>query len=214
MARKLIPGTDLTSRFPAVAAEWDYEKNHPLTPDQVAGKSGKKVWWKCNMGHSWRSSIANRSYGCGCPYCAGRLPIEGETDLATVCSHLASEWDYEKNNPLTPQMVGSRSNKTVFWKCNMGHSWKAIINSRFKGHNCPCCAGRLPIEGETDFATVCNNLLSEWDYERNDPLKPQKVTAFSEKKVWWKCKCGNRWKAAIYSRARGGGCPECRYIKE
>ena len=206
--------TDFATVCSELLSEWDYEKNKILSPQMVTSSSHKKVWWKCEQGHSWKVAIYDRSKGSKCPYCAGKLPVEGETDLATVCSQIASEWDYDKNKSLTPQMVGPRSNKIVYWRCNMGHSWKAMINSRFNGNNCPYCAGKFPIEGETDFTTTCSYLLPEWDYERNAPLKPQKVSAFSSRKVWWKCKCGNGWKATISSRVKGTGCPECRYIKE
>ena len=30
-----------------------------------------------------------------------------------------------------------------------------------------------------------------------------------DKKVWWKCSKGHEWQAAIGSRNRGSGCPEC-----
>ena len=34
---------------PDLVKEWDYEKNAPLTPDDVTPGSGKKVWWICNV---------------------------------------------------------------------------------------------------------------------------------------------------------------------
>lgn len=33
-------------------------KNRKITPEQVAVYSDKKVWWKCNEGHEWRTSDA------------------------------------------------------------------------------------------------------------------------------------------------------------
>ena len=32
-------------------------------------KSNKKVWWKCELGHSWQASISHRTAGTGCPHC-------------------------------------------------------------------------------------------------------------------------------------------------
>ncbi len=33
--------------------------------------SNKKVWWKCDLGHEWRTAITHRtSRGQGCPECA------------------------------------------------------------------------------------------------------------------------------------------------
>lgn len=65
--------------------------------------------------------------------------MEGETDLATTNPSLASEWDYEKNAKLTPQMVTKGSHKKVWWKCPVGHSWPATIASRNAGKGCSKC---------------------------------------------------------------------------
>jgi hypothetical protein len=62
---------DLASQYPEVAAEWDSEKNGDLLPTQVTVSTAKKVWWKCESGHSWRTSVNARDYGShGCPECA------------------------------------------------------------------------------------------------------------------------------------------------
>ena len=62
--------TDLQTVNPALATEWNYEKNAGLTPTDVMPNSGRKVWWKCNKGHEWQSTIDNRNNGNGCPICS------------------------------------------------------------------------------------------------------------------------------------------------
>ncbi len=57
---------------PDLAAEWNADKNHTLTPADVTPGSGKKVWWECEMDHEWEATVDKRSRGTGCPYCAGR----------------------------------------------------------------------------------------------------------------------------------------------
>lgn len=56
-------------------AEWDTEKNAPLTPDDIHKGSHKKVWWRCGDGHIWKAAIFSRTgrQKCGCPICAGKL---------------------------------------------------------------------------------------------------------------------------------------------
>jgi len=49
--------------------EWHPTKNIPLTPEMVAARSGRKIWWLCKRGHEWQATLAARSYGSGCPYC-------------------------------------------------------------------------------------------------------------------------------------------------
>ena len=53
------------------------------------------------------------------------------------------------------------------------------------------------------------DLIMEWHPSRNTPLHPRDVTPGSGKKVWWLCPEGHEWQAAVYSRSRGSGCPQC-----
>lgn len=68
--------------------------------------------------------------------------VKGTNDLATVNPTLAEEWNYEKNGTLTPDQVTAGSEKKVWWKCEFGHEWEAIVLSRNRGNGCPICAGR------------------------------------------------------------------------
>ena len=55
---------------PKVAAEWNYEKNEGLLPNQFRGGSHKKVWWRCTNNHEWFAEIKSRALsGRGCPEC-------------------------------------------------------------------------------------------------------------------------------------------------
>jgi DNA-directed RNA polymerase subunit RPC12/RpoP len=102
----------------------------------------KKVWWQCNEGHKWQSTISHRAQGSGCPYCSVLYVIKGKTDLQTVNPRLAKEWDYEKNNELTPADVSPNSDKKVWWECIKGHKWQAKIGHRNHGSGCPYCSKR------------------------------------------------------------------------
>jgi len=137
-----IPGVnDLATINPSLAAEWHFEKNKNLKPSQVMPYSNRRVWWICGKNHEWKASVADRTISKGCPFCSGRRPIVGETDLATLMPEIASEWDYEKNNKKTPQMYTRASNFKVWWKCKRGHTWRAQIATRTRnGSGCPECA--------------------------------------------------------------------------
>ena len=192
-------------------AEWNWEKNNELgfNPETLTLGSHKNVWWKCGNDHEWQATISNRTIGRGCPYCAGKKVLKGFNDLQTVNPTLAKEWNYEKDNGLTPEDVTPSSNKKVWWKCNKGHQWQASINSRNKGHGCPYCSGLYVIKGKNDLQTVNPTLAKEWNWEKNNDLTPRDVLANSEKKVWWKCQKGHEWQATITNRNRGRGCPIC-----
>ena len=59
--------------------------------------------------------------------------------MQTTNTTLANEWNYEKNNGLTPVDVMPNSGKKVWWKCKKGHEWQATITNRNKGIGCPVC---------------------------------------------------------------------------
>ena len=203
----IVGKTDLATTNPELLKEWDYNRNSKL-PQCYKSYSRAKVWWKCKQGHEWQTTISNRTAGNGCPYCSGRLPIVGKTDLLSQCPDIAKEWNYEKNYPLTPQNVGKGSGKKVWWKCEKGHEWQTVIATRTAGSGCPYCSGNLPIVGKTDLLSQYPFVAQEWNYEKNDKL-PQEYTSGSSQKVWWKCKQGHEWQAIIRDRTRGKGCPYC-----
>ena len=115
---------------PKLMAEWNFEKNIDIDPSKLTLGSNKKVWWKCENGHEWEAVIANRIKGTGCPFCSGRYAVKGVNDLQTINPTLAAEWNYERNNYLTPSDVLPNSNEKIWWKCNKGHEWQATINNR------------------------------------------------------------------------------------
>lgn len=209
---KLVTGVnDLQTTHPEIAAEWNYEKNNPLTPKEIMAGSGKRIWWKCRLGHEWRTAVYHRKEGHGCPYCSSRMAMtkSGKNDLLTLNPQLAAQWDEEKNMPLTPGEVTIYSQMKVWWRCEYEHSWKSTVNKRTKGQNCPYCAGIRVWKGFNDLATTHPKLLEEWDCEKNLDLDPSDFMAGSSKEVWWNCRYGHSWKAIIYSRKAGNGCPIC-----
>ena len=69
--KKVLVGyNDLRTRFPKIAAEWNYEKNGDLKPEMYVYGSGASVWWKCIKGHEWKVPIVSRTRdGNGCKIC-------------------------------------------------------------------------------------------------------------------------------------------------
>ena len=173
-------------------------------------KTGVQLWWKCSEGHEWHTLISTRSGGSKCPYCSGLILLKGFNDFATRQPRLAEEWS-DRNLPLMPDMVNEKSRKNVWWKCKVcGFEWKSLVQSRIKGTVCPVCADRAVLPGYNDLATTDGQLLSEWDYEKNEKLTPADISRNSMKSVWWKCSLGHSWKAKIYERAvEETGCPVC-----
>lgn len=174
---------------------------------------GEKRTIKCRCkkcGYTWDTTPKTLLSGSGCKACNNIVVVAGFNDLATVDPQLASEWDYEKNADLLPTTIGAGSRRKAHWICYKGHRWEAVVYDRHtKKTRCPYCAGKLPIIGETDLATLRPELMSEWNFDRNTEINPHELTEKSSQKVWWICEFGHEWQAPVYSRSNGIGCPFC-----
>lgn len=349
----LVEGVnDLMTVNPKLAQEWDYDLNGELTPSMVLPRSMKKVWWICEKGHQYQSTVDNRTMGSGCPVCSkerktslpekavffyilqyfkdaidnykegwlGRSEIDiyipslkmaieydGErwhqdvekdkkkdsllkqrdmvvvrfrepkcpkldddsfciitekptpnathmnraiqemftfinnrynyeinadvdidrdsvkisniyehemksNSLALVNPALSKEWNYDKNGVLTSEKVFANAGIKVWWKCENGHEWMAVIASRNSGIGCPFCSGKRSWKGFNDLKTKCPDVAQDWNYEKNEIKGPEYVAYSSNKKVWWKCHvCSYEWQCKVNNRTSQlhTGCPKC-----
>ena len=121
---------------------------------------------------------------------------------------LVNFWNYNKNNNALLDTLTNQSNKKVWWKCNKGHEWEALVCNMFKSSQCPYCNNRKILKGYNDLATLFPKLAKEWDYNRNKN-KPSDYSKSSEDKVWWICPNGHNYLCRIDTRARGVECPIC-----
>lgn len=126
---------------PGVAKDWCFGRNGELRPQDVGPRSARRVWWTCRRDrtHEWRASVAARTGGAGCPYCAGHRFPESES-LATASPRVAAEWNRRRNGALSPQSVRPRSHRKVWWRCSAGHEWRAMVANRTRGRGCPRCS--------------------------------------------------------------------------
>ena len=191
---------------PELIVEWS-KKNLPLTPDGITFGSNKVVWWKGSCGHEWQTSVKARPKGEKCPICSGARAVAGINDLSTLKPGLASEWS--KKNEIKPTEVTVGSHKKVIWKCRLGHECTASVKSRsINGSGCPYCSHNKVLVGFNDLATVVPKVADEWS-EKNEK-KPTEVTAFANRKAWWKCRdCDYEWNTLISTRSGGSKCPCC-----
>ena len=194
----------------ALLRQWHPAKNGLLTPRNLSHGSKQKVWWLCDKGHAWQAVVYMRTgSSTGCPYCAGKRAWPGENDLASQMPEVAAQWHPVKNQPLTPAEVPLGSHKKVWWLCEKGHAWQAMVKARTSGSGCPACANRQLIPGENDLATTHPQLARQWHPAKNGALTPENVGAGTRRKVWWRCEKGHQWQASVLARAGGTGCPVC-----
>ena len=141
---------------------------------------------------------------------------EKENSLFKSFPQIAKEWDYEKNEGLSPKMVTKSSNRKVWWICSEGHSWEAKINNRTSlGTGCPICgrrkAGKNKASTEKERFLKNHPLFEEYDIIKNNEININTLRIGSKKIVWWSCPhCGCSWEAQVYTRTQGfAKCPNC-----
>ena len=69
-----------------------------------------------------------------------------EYNLSIINPNLAKQWHPTKNGSLTPRDVAPNSNKRVWWICEKGHEWVALVLNRNRGTGCPYCAPQKIID--------------------------------------------------------------------
>jgi very-short-patch-repair endonuclease len=199
--------------YPAIAKEWDYQKNLPLTPDLFTPKSDQKFWWICSHEHSWEATIKNRTLrGSNCPGCndashrantqARHLKAIGS--LAEKYPELVSFWDSFSNGGIEASQISSSVQKTYMWKCTKGHKFSRMLKTMVKDQNCPVCHS-IFYESPT--------LKADWDYEKNIDIKPTDISVGSDRSVWWICPNKHSWQASPVRRLKDKRtCPTCQSL--
>lgn len=144
----------LSHCYPEIAQEWHPTKNGILSPDKVNKGSRYVVWWLGKCGHEWQMPVSARTSKPyfdekqkkiqhkpqGCPYCSGKRILVGFNDLESKYPEFSSQWDYEKNGDLKPTDIMAGSDKKVWWRCAMGHSFYSSPNYRTSHSGmCPEC---------------------------------------------------------------------------
>ncbi len=221
-------GESLADMFPAVASQWDYLANAPLTPWLFSSGSEQRVAWECKCGHRWFATIKNRTMRkSGCMACYRKSAGAGlRCALAAKHGSLAEKrpdllrlWDYKKNAGHSPELLAVGSRLSVWWICAAGHDgYQRVVGlMTANGGECPECR---PIRRRqlSQLAAVrrCGSLkklqpryLSEWDAVRNVLFGPEDVTPNSRRIAWWLCPLGHSYQQSIKGRASSHGCPTC-----
>ena len=110
---------------------------------------------------------------------------------------------------MDPSEIYGGGESVTYWICENGHSYSKILRKRIAGEGCPVCSGKKVLEGFNDLATVAPDVAKTWNFAKNGDTLPTQITAYSNKKFWWKCECGHEWEAKVCNRTNGRGCPEC-----
>lgn len=220
--RSIVVGVDdFATKRPSMVKEWHPTLNGNLKPTDVRISSNKNVFWLCEYGHVWQTTVKSRTGDdTGCPICANQQLLSGYNDLKTICPELAAEWHPTKNESLLPNQVMPGAHRKVWWICKNGHDYYATIALRYnQGTGCPYCAGQKVWPGFNDLATKFPEIAAQWHPTLNGDLRPTDVTYGSGAAIWWIITRENPltheqedliWNAKIDNRIKGRGCP---YLK-
>lgn len=135
--KKVCLSNCLATTYPEIAKEWHSSKNN-ITPYEIVAGSFKKIWWWCDKGHEWQTTVSNRvKLKNKCPFCCGQKVCDSNC-LANLRTDIAEEWHPYKNE-LKPNDFTVNSGKKVWWLGKCGHEWEARIADRTNNSNCPTC---------------------------------------------------------------------------
>jgi hypothetical protein len=226
MGRKATPEYNLAVIYPDVVRHWHPSKNGLLVPQNVTPKCHRKVWWKCEEGHEWETSVQSRTSVEGCPVCykdnllkkRRAIAIKKSGSLLEKYPELFAQLHPKKNSGITLEELPTKTNQKVWWVCKKKHAYFSSVSSRTSdGSGCRICGIERSKRGIVNSAikrsgTIEDNypeLISQWHATKNGLLKPKDFSVGSKQKIWWMCNRGHEWETHIKVRVKGHGCPKC-----
>lgn len=204
---------------PGLLEEWDYDMNADINIKKVAAHSSKKVFWRCPQHkHIYSARIQKRVQGHRCIYCTNHAVLVGFNDLQSQYPDIALDLDEEKN-AFCAKDITYGNTKKINWKCHVcKFEWTTSAARRTRYNTgCPACSKRRSIEKrkllqieKTGGLQKYQNLLAQWDYERNGNVDPLKVNIHDKRSFYWKCQYGQHsFPAKISYRVSNSNCPYC-----
>ena len=83
-------------------------------------------------------------------------------------TELIHQWSVLENKDFDPSKIGFASHKKIWWVCDRGHKWQAMISDRVKKDaGCPYCTNRKVWPGWNDLASTYPVLAAQWHPTKN-----------------------------------------------
>ncbi len=197
--------------FPAKLKQFDRKKNKGVDPHNL--KFHEKYFWRCTKDptHEWLGGIYLNDQE-HCPKCF--LLQNNATNNLSRRRDLAAQFHKTKNGKLKPENLSLGSRARVWWQCkvNKNHEWQAMVCSRARSKgSCPYCRKRK-LSKENSLAVCFPLIAAQWHPTKNKTVIPEKVSASSSIRYWWKCPEGpdHEWQASVIMRTKQNTrCPFC-----
>lgn len=166
----------------------EYDPDNEIDPYTVTEHSSKKVKWICrnNKTHRWEADFNSRANGQGgCNICRN---YNYGIMFKDVFPEYEKYYDTVKNErPF--EALTSKSNDSVWWKCEKGHSFPRVVcyMNTAGAFRCPVCTGRTIVAGKNDLFTEYPELVDIWDYKNNE-ADPTTLSPKTNDKYYFTCK--------------------------
>jgi hypothetical protein len=213
----------------------DHERNAGVLPSEFRLSSGKRVWWKCAHGHSWKQRVVDRTgrTRSGCPVCweikrgvSEDVAVARFYDLSLLESkpELLSSWASSKNgSDVRPEELSVRDKTLFWWACPRNHLFQQSVFRMASGYKCPACS-RLEAAENTRLIKLRNRgsladrypeVAALWHPTANTDVTPAHLGIGSHRMVWWQCVKGHDFQQSpnylvtLHRRGSHSLCPVC-----
>lgn len=150
--------------------------------------SQTKTLFKCNEGHTWKTTPNSVMGGRGCPHCYGKnLPLTKDIVNARIA---------DRGITLLGDYMGAHA--STLFHCREGHTWQARPNNILQGKNCPHCDGQFPLSKE---------IVNERIADRGLVMLGEYTNSVT--KTFFQCSEGHTWEAPPGNVMAGTGCAIC-----
>jgi len=172
----------MASTHPHLIEEFDFDRNYPLTPDDIVAGTNKKLHWicaKCKFKYIAVGTEKAIQKTTDCQACRNRhVKPDGSNSMAKTHPRMALEFNLIKNSPDTPETLTAGTGKNLYWKCSQcEHEWrqKGAVRSH-QNVNCPNCAPLGFRPGEEGYY-YCMEMMGPdeiWWYKGGISHKPKR----------------------------------------
>jgi very-short-patch-repair endonuclease len=193
------------------------EKNEKK-PNEVKLNSHKKIWFDCECGHQFESSLLNINQANNwCPYCTNKKLCEDVNCQMcfnnSFASHEKSKYWSNKNQLKPRQVFSCADRKTFIFDCDCGH--KIIMNLKqisLKEHWCSYCSHQKLCE-DINCKMCFNNSFASIERSKqldNKLINPRMLFKSTNKKFKFDCEmCNKTFETQLSSITNGVWCPYC-----
>lgn len=221
MIAKVKPHNLIPRKAPELLAQWDFQKNGLIQPENVSALSIDSYYWICDQGHSLKSPPRER-IKTGCTEC-NRLERKRRRAMEFWDKHpqLEVQLLLGRSAEKKLKVTSSNSRETFSWQCpSCGDIYSSTVRAQFRRKSldaqCKRCDQRERTREQSQLFWASNpELKSQLLHRRNSKEVLNEVTAGSSDKLWWKCPtCGGDWLCAVHQLTRSDvrktvECSEC-----